>query len=244
MYDVLENVERFSYVLDHGYIELLDVMPRFSHSDRTIDTAIVEAARISTGGAIKSVEEDIKLIDYLWKNGHTSPFEMVELKWEMKMPIFIARQWVRHRTANINEYSGRYSKILNDYYLPKTEDVRTQSKINNQGSEEFIGADIAEAFIQDLDDHCVESYRLYEDYLKQGVSREMARVFLPVNFYTKWIWKNDLHNTLKFLALRMHPHAQKEIQQYAVKMFDIMKQILPITISSFEKYTLHKYQES
>lgn len=238
MYDVLKKVATISLALDHGYVQLLDVMPRFSYEERTIDTAIVEAARISTGGSIKTEEEDAKLIDYLWKNGHTSPFEMVELKWEMKMPIFIARQWIRHRTANVNEYSGRYSKILSDFYVPNMENVKTQSKTNNQGSDETVSAEVAEAFIQDLYDHSMESYRLYEDYLSKGVSREMARIFLPVNFYTKWIWKNDLHNTLKFLKLRMHPHAQQEIQEYAKGMFHIMKQILPLTISSFERYTL------
>ena len=243
MYDILEKIETEVNILDHGYVKLLDVMPRFSHDGRTIDTAIVEAARISTGGSIKTEEEDANLINYLWRNGHTSPFEMVELKWEMKMPIFIARQWIRHRTANVNEYSGRYSKILNDFYVPTNTNVRTQSKTNNQGSEESVSSEIAEAFIQDLYDHSVESYRLYEDYLNQGVSREMARIFLPVNFYTKWIWKNDLHNTLKFLKLRMHSHAQQEIQSYANAMFKIMKQILPLTISSFEKYSLYSLNQ-
>ncbi|MEI7488337.1 MAG: FAD-dependent thymidylate synthase, partial [Chryseobacterium sp.] len=214
MHDVLTNVsEKTIKCLDKGHVTILDVMPRLVPDDRkTADYAIVQAARVSYGDGTKTINEDRGLIRYLLRHKHTTPFEMIEFKFHMKMPIFIARQMVRHRTANINEYSGRYSMMKDEFYKPEIENVRQQSSVNKQGSGESINEVDASNFIEKIDSICNQSYEEYEKAIQKGVAREQARMLLPVNFYTEWYWKVDLHNLLHFLALRCDPHAQWEIR--------------------------------
>jgi thymidylate synthase (FAD) len=186
------------------------------------------------------VNEDRGLIRYLLRHRHTTPFEMVEFKFHIAMPIFIARQWIRHRTANVNEYSARYSVVPDTFYRPSAESVRKQSKSNRQGGAELFGPEehvTAEAFLKYLDD--AESlYQRYEQLLEAGVSRELARIGLPVSAYTQWYWKCDLHNTLRFLSLRMDPHAQEEIRIYAEAMYQLLEPIVPLTIEAFRDYEM------
>lgn len=231
--------------LDQGFIALVDAMPRLVPTGQTADAAIVQAARVSYGQGTKKVSEDRGLIRYLLRHRHTTPFEMVEFKFHVAMPIFIARQWIRHRTANVNEYSGRYSVMPDRFYKPTREQVRKQSKSNRQGGEELFMArpDTPEESLtaQEFVDYLDESERLYEKYIKlseKGVSRELARIGLPVSLYTEWYWKCDLHNTLRFLSLRMDGHAQAEIREYAQAMHDLIAPIVPITMEAFRDYEL------
>lgn len=230
-------------VLDHGFVALVDAMPRLVPQGHTADQAIVQAARVSYGHGTKKVSEDRGLIRYLLRHRHTTPFEMVEFKFHISMPIFIARQWIRHRTANVNEYSGRYSVMPDKFYRPSIDAVRKQSSANRQGGEQtFSGASTdevatAEAFVQFLAD----SEKLYERYIgltEKGVSRELARIGLPVSLYTQWYWKIDLHNLLHFLSLRMDSHAQEEIQQYSRAMYDLIQPIVPVTMEAWHDYAL------
>ncbi len=240
--DVLEgDARREVRVLDHGFVALLDVMPRLVPAGQTADQAIVQAARVSYGQGTKKISEDKGLIRYLLRHRHTTPFEMVEFKFHIAMPIFIARQWIRHRTANVNEYSGRYSVMPDRFYRPSAEQVRKQSASNRQGGAERFGEQqgeqaTAEAFVQFL----AESealYAKYRDLVDKGVSREMARIGLPVSLYTEWYWKIDLHNLLHFLSLRMDSHAQEEIQVYARAMHDLIEPIVPVTMQAWKDYT-------
>ena len=222
-------------VHDHGFVALVDAMPRLVPEGQTADSAIVQAARVSYGDGTKKVNEDRGLIRYLLRHRHTTPFEMVEFKFHVAMPIFIARQWIRHRTANVNEYSARYSIVQDRFYRPSIENVRKQSTTNRQGGDEPIEVGTAEDFLKLLED----SEALYERYLgltEQGVAREIARAALPVSVYTEWYWKCDLHNILHFLSLRMDPHAQIEIQDYATAMYDLIRGIVPVTCEAFEDY--------
>ncbi|HYD02657.1 MAG TPA: FAD-dependent thymidylate synthase [Phycisphaerales bacterium] len=231
-------------VLDHGFVALVDAMPRLVPAGQTADQAIVQAARVSYGAGTKKVSEDRGLIRYLLRHRHTTPFEMVEFKFHISMPIFIARQWIRHRTANVNEYSGRYSVMPDRFYRPSLEAVRKQSAANRQGGEQRFdvasGGDdaaTAEAFVQFLAD----SEKLYERYIgltEKGVSRELARIGLPVSLYTQWYWKIDLHNLLHFLSLRMDSHAQEEIQQFSRAMYDLIQPIVPVTMEAWHDYAL------
>ncbi len=239
----------------HGFIALLDSMPRLVPQGQTADAAIVQAARVSYGHGTKKVNEDKGLIRYLLRHRHTTPFEMVEFKFHVAMPMFIARQWIRHRTANVNEYSGRYSIVPDQFYRPTVDEVRKQSKSNRQGGEEtFVGSQAAkqrdsetggtqeglktaEEFVKYLE----EAEALYGKYSKlteAGVSREMARIGLPVSVYTQWYWKCDLHNILRFLSLRMDSHAQKEIRDYAEAMYALLQPIVPITMEAWRDYEL------
>ncbi|MCE7970314.1 MAG: FAD-dependent thymidylate synthase [Leptolyngbya sp. PLA2] len=236
-------------VLDHGFIALVDVMPRLVPEGQTADAAIVQAARVSYGQGTKRVSEDRGLIRYLLRHRHTTPFEMVELKFHVAMPIFVARQWIRHRTANVNEYSARYSIVRDRFYMPTVDAVRKQSRSNRQGGEETFRIDeaaevrTAEEFVEFL--RTVES--AYEKYLgltERGVSRELARIGLPVNVYTEWYWKCDLHNTLRFLSLRMDPHAQQEIRAYAQAMHDLIVPILPLTMEAWRDYEMESVRLS
>jgi len=228
-------------VLDHGFIALVDAMPRLVPESQTADQAIVQAARVSYGQGTKHINEDKGLIRYLLRHRHTTPFEMVEFKFHVCMPIFIARQWIRHRTANVNEYSGRYSIIPDRFYTPTLDAVRKQSASNRQGGEQTFAAsdeqDIkpAEEFIAFLKG--VEAqYSKYIDLTNKGVSRELARIGLPVNMYTEWYWKCDLHNLLHFLSLRMDSHAQLEIRAYGDAMYRLVEQIVPITMQAWRDY--------
>ena len=213
-------------VLDKGFVRLVDHMGS--------DSAIVQAARTSYGAGTKTVQEDRGLIRYLIRNAHTSPLEMVEFKFHMKMPIFIARQHIRHRTASLNEMSARYSIMKDEFFLPS--EVRGQSTTNKQCSSNEL---VDSSFTQELENMCHEAYETYERAIASGVSRELARTVLPVNLYTEMYWKMDLHNLLHYLKLRLHPHAQKEIQVYAQAMLDLIRPIVPVAIEAFEDYILN-----
>ena len=238
MVDVMEGSARWERpVLDHGFVALVDSMPRLVPEGQTADQAIVQAARVSYGEGIKKLTEDRGLVRYLLRHRHTTPFEMVEFKFHVAMPIFVARQWIRHRTANVNEYSARYSIVPDKFYRPTLDNVRKQSTTNRQGGDETINVETAESFLELLED----SEKLYARYLElteQGVARELARAALPVSVYTEWYWKCDLHNLLHFLSLRMDPHAQQEIRVYAEAMYELIRPICPIACEAFEQYRM------
>jgi len=219
-------------VLDKGFVRLIDVMGD--------DSAIVQAARVSYGEGTKTVREDKGLIRYLMRHRHTSPFEMVEFKFHIKLPIFVARQWIRHRTANVNEYSGRYSVIRDEFYVPEIEEIRTQSQINKQGrSDENISPDLAKNIAKKIEDTQSKLYSEYEEFLNLNLARELSRINLPLSTYTEWYWKIDLHNLFHFLKLRLDKTAQFEIRKYAEIMADIVKSIVPLSYEAFEDYLLN-----
>jgi thymidylate synthase (FAD) len=234
--DVMNGAARWEIkVHDHGLVALTDVMPRLVPEGKTADFAIVQAARVSYGQGTKQVNEDRGLIRYLARHRHSTPFEMVEFKFHHVMPIFVARQWIRHRTANVNEYSARYSVVKDRFYRPTLDNVRQQSASNRQGGEEPIDGATAQEFLDYLD-HAEKQYAEYEKLMAKGVTRELARIALPVSVYTEWYWKCDLHNTLRFLSLRMDPHAQQEIRDYATAMYELIKPIVPIAAEAFVDY--------
>eukprot|EP01132_Coremiostelium_polycephalum_P003119 gene3119-3900_t len=236
-FDVMNGSHRWDVkVHDHGSVSLVDSMPRLAPVGQTADFAIVQAARVSYGAGTKKVSEDKGLIRYLFRHQHTSPFEMVEFKFHCVMPVFIARQWIRHRTANVNEYSARYSVMPDKYYHPCAEDVRKQSTSNRQGGEEQLETKTAQEFLDYLDQ--VESnYKTYTQLLEKGLSRELARIALPVSIYTEWYWKIDLHNLFHFLKLRMDSHSQKEIRDYANAIFALIRNIVPVACEAFVDYS-------
>lgn len=236
--DVLGGASRWeAKVHEHGLVALVDVMPRLVPDGKTADSAIVQAARVSYGNGTKQVTEDRGLIRYLMRNRHTSPFEMVEFKFHHVMPIFVARQWIRHRTANVNEYSARYSVVRDRFFRPSADSIRKQSAVNKQGGEGTVDELTLQQFSAYLDT-AEAQYTEYQRLLEKGMARELARIGLPLNLYTEWYWKIDLHNLLHFLSLRMDPHAQLEIREYANIMFEMIKPIVPITIEAFEDYRL------
>jgi thymidylate synthase (FAD) len=245
--DVMGGASRHEIrIHEHGFIALVDAMPRLIPQGQTADAAVVQAARVSYGQGTKKVNEDRGLIRYLLRHRHTTPFEMLEFKFHVAMPIFVARQWIRHRTANVNEYSARYSIVPDRFYKPTIDEVRKQSSANRQGGEERFVADAAaapdeartaEEFLRYLDD-AEAMYERYDALTKQGVSREMARIALPVSVYTEWYWKCDLHNVLRFLSLRMDPHAQEEIRIYADAMHALLEPIVPLTMEAFNDYEM------
>jgi thymidylate synthase (FAD) len=217
-------------VLDHGFVRVVDYMGN--------DNAIVQAARVSYGDGTKTLRDDEGLIRYLLRHRHTTPFEMCEIKFHIKLPIFIARQWIRHRTANVNEYSGRYSVMDDDFYLPKPEHLASQASNNKQGRGEVLEGEAAKVASELIER---DSKIAYEHYLKLldgnvGLARELARMILPVNYYTQWYWKIDLHNLLHFLSLRADSHAQYEIRAYANAMLELVKAWVPITHQAFMDY--------
>jgi thymidylate synthase (FAD) len=237
MHDVLSNLSELSIpCLDHGHVRLVDAMPRLVEPGQTADSAIVQAARVSYGAGTKTLNEDRGLIRYLLRHAHTTPLEMVEFKFHCKMPIFVARQWIRHRTASVNEVSGRYSEVKDETYRPALENVRAQSRTNKQGGEEQVSLEIAQEFI----DNCIldgdESFTSYRGALHDGISRELARINLPLSTYTEWYWKIDLHNLLHFLALRCDSHAQYEIRVFAEAMLKLITPIVPMTIEAWNDY--------
>jgi thymidylate synthase (FAD) len=196
---------------------------------------------VSYGAGTKKINEDRGLIRYLLRHRHTTPLEMVEFKFHVAMPIFVARQWIRHRTANVNEYSARYSIVPDRFYRPSIDTVRKQSTSNRQGGDEVIDVSTAGEFLALLEDS-EALYARYIDLTERGVARELARAALPVSVYTEWYWKCDLHNLLHFLSLRMDPHAQIEIRDYATAMYDLIKPIVPITCEAFEDYRMNSMQ--
>ena len=238
MRDVMGGDARWEIpCLDHGFVALVDCMPRLVPEGKTGDFAIVQAARVSYGQGTKQVSEDRGLVRYLMRHRHSTPFEMVEFKFHIAMPIFVARQWIRHRTANVNEYSARYSIVPDRFYRPDVESVRKQSKSNRQGGDEPIEAGTAEEFLGLLE-RAEAHYKEYLALTEKGVARELARAALPVSVYTEWYWKCDLHNIFHFLSLRMDPHAQLEIQVFARAMYELMKPIVPVSCEAFEDYRL------
>ena len=225
MKEPLKRIE----VLNEGYVELLDVMGN--------DETICDAARVSYADASKRTN-DRSLIRYMWSNLHSSPFEQVVFQFRCKMPIFIARQWVRHRTARLNEISGRYSELPEEFYDYCEQGLPLQSQTNNQGSE-AERVDGEPGWLLALKGHNQEGFHLYHELLEAGVSKEIARCHLPLSTYTQWYWQMDLHNLLHFLELRMHPHAQAEIRVYAEAIYEMIKEYVPLTIQAFEDYTLN-----
>jgi thymidylate synthase (FAD) len=241
-FDVMDGAARWEVKLhDHGLIALVDVMPRLVPVGSTADSAIVQAARVSYGQGTKKVSEDRGLIRYLLRHRHTTPVEMIEFKFHVVMPIFIARQWIRHRTANVNEYSARYSVVPDRFYIPTVDNVRAQSVTNRQGGDQPVDIGTAERFLEWLGES-EKQYERYQAHLDQGVTRELARIGLPINAYTEWYWKCDLHNTLHFLSLRMDAHAQQEIRDYADAMFALIQPIVPITAEAFMDYRMDAMQ--
>src|SRR5262245_12250867 len=217
-------------VLDHGFVRVVDYMGD--------DAAVVQAARVSYGRGTKKVSEDRGLINYLMRHRHTTPFEMCEIKYHVKLPIFVARQWIRHRTANVNEYSARYSVVKDRFYRPSMESIRQQSTTNRQGRDQVADVTTAEDFLRYLE--ATEAhYADYERMLEKGIARELARIGLPLSVYTEWYWKIDLHNLFHFLSLRMDSHAQQEIRDYANAMFALIQPIVPIAAEGFLDYRLH-----
>jgi len=236
-------------VLDHGFIRVMDYMGD--------DSAIVQSARVSYGKGTKKVSNDKGLIRYLMRNWHTTPFEMCEIKLHIKLPIFVARQWIRHRTANVNEYSARYSVLDKEFYVPKIQHMSSQSTINKQGRGTNLSKKDALNFLQILKDDAERNYKNYEHMLnektggkiidsnKDGLSRELARINLTLNTYTQWYWKIDLHNLLHFLYLREDSHAQYEIQAYAEIILNrIEKKWVPYTYNAFKEFQLESFNLS
>lgn len=204
------------------------------------DSSIVQAARVSYGKGTKTVNEDRGLIRYLMRHKHTTPFEMVEFKFHVKLPIFVARQWIRHRTANVNEYSGRYSEMKDEFYLPSSEQIRTQSVINKQGrADETLPSEHTAEILDSTQAHYEASFELYQSLLEKGLTRELSRMVLPVANYTEWYWKIDLHNLFHFLKLRLDTHAQYEIRVYAEAMAELVKAIVPLAWEAYEHYMLN-----
>jgi thymidylate synthase (FAD) len=224
-------------VLDRGFVRLVDYMGG--------DARIVAAARVSYGAGTKTVREDRGLIHYLIKNPHTSPFEQVVFTFHAKMPIFVARQWIRHRTARVNEISGRYSVMAEEFYLPKEGDIRFQSRDNKQGrSEEDVPAEIRGRVLEILTSGQQESYEKYTEMVETGIARELARIHLPLSLYTEWYWQIDLHNFFHFLKLRLDSHAQLEIREYARVMFSMARAVAPVATEAFETHTLRSVRLS
>ena len=229
-------------VLNHGFVRVVDYMGD--------DSAIVQAARVSYGRGTKQTSQDKGLINYLMRHRHTSPFEMCEIKLHVKLPIFVARHWVRHRTASINEYSARYSILDREFYFPKFEDMAAQSTENHQGRGAVLSMDEAQKVFDILKTDALKCYDDYEYMLNEnpdgtrkdenrlGLARELARMNLPVSVYTQWYWKTDLHNLFHFLGLRAESHAQKEIRDYANVILDICRKWVPLATEAFEEHAL------
>ncbi len=238
------NLENLLYepipVLDHGFVRLIDYMGD--------DNAIVQAARVSYGKGTKKLTQDKGLINYLMRHRHTTPFEMCEIKFHIKLPIFIARQWIRHRTASVNEYSARYSILDKEFYIPKADNMASQATINNQGRGDLLSSEDATRLMDLLREDSERCYANYKDMInedesgniidesKPSLARELARMNLNLNYYTQWYWKIDLHNLLHFLSLRADSHAQYEIRAYAEIMLDIVKNWVPFAYEAFIKY--------
>lgn len=241
----VEGVESILYrpipVLDHGFVRVVDYMGD--------DSAIVQAARVSYGKGTKTPSGDRGLIRYLMRHWHTTPFEMCEIKLHVKLPVFVARQWIRHRTANVNEYSARYSILDKEFYVPAPEHLASQSKNNKQGRADVLEGDEAQRALEIIKQDSLDAYSHYMEMLnldeesqepanpnKKGLARELARMNLPVNFYTQWYWKIDLNNLLHFARLRADSHAQYEIVEYAKVILDIIQKWVPYTYEAFMDY--------
>lgn len=237
MRDIAEGLLEPLPVLDHGFVRLVDCMPRVLPEDETADHAIAQAARVSYQQGTRTSRSDRGLIRYLMRHWHTSPFEMVELKFHAKMPVFVARQWVRHRTASINEISARYSVLPEETYRPTPGHLRPQSATNRQGRGDLpVAPEVAARALDSMDAVHASAFAAYRGMLEDDVARETARGVLPVNTYTEWYWKANLLNVLRFLQLRLDPHAQLEIRVYAEAMATIVERIAPWTWEAFTEY--------
>ena len=235
-------------VLDRGFVRVIDYMGD--------DAAIVQAARVSYGRGTRQVREDAGLIGYLMRHRHTTPFEMCEIKIHVKLPVFVARQWIRHRTANVNEYSARYSMLDREFYVPAPENLAAQSSGNRQGRGDVLVGAEAEEVLRLLRDDAERCYAHYEVMLnaradgseidpgRDGLARELARMNLPVGVYTQWYWKIDLHNLLHFVSLRADPHAQYEIRAYADVLLETLRRWVPIACAAFEDHVIEGAQLS
>ncbi len=237
----VKNLEKILYksfkVLDHGFVRVIDYMGD--------DSSVVQAARVSYGKGTKKLNQDKNLINYLISHRHSTPFEMNEIKFHVKLPIFVARQWIRHRTANVNEYSARYSILDREFYMPKQKDLSPQSKTNNQGRSGELSSDEKKKYSKILRENSEMGFENYSKLLnedeggqaidenKNGLARELSRITLPLNTYTQWYWKIDLHNFMHFLSLRFDSHAQYEIRVYAEIMMEILKKWVPLTYDAF-----------
>jgi thymidylate synthase (FAD) len=230
-------------VLDHGFVRVIDYMGD--------DGAVVQAARVSYGRGTRRVSEDRGLINYLMRHRHTTPFEMCEIKYHVKLPIFVARQWIRHRTANVNEYSARYSILDSEFYIPAPEHLAAQATVNRQGRGDVLEGAAARHVLDLLREDAERAYAGYVEMLNEdetgtprdpswpGLARELARMNLSLNFYTQWYWKTDLHNLMHFLSLRADPHAQYEIRAYADVMLDTLRRWVPLTHAAFFEYRMN-----
>jgi len=226
-----EILDKEFKVLDYGFVRLIDY---FGSDER-----IVQAARVSYGEGTTSYRRDRELIRYLLENEHTSPFEQVVFTFHVKLPIFVARQWVRHRTARLNEISGRYSVLPEDYYVPDINRVKTQDSLDRQSSSDIeLPVDIQNVVVALIEEASRDAYKVYNRMLELGVAREIARMVLPLNIYSEWYWQMDLHNLFHFLKLRLDKHAQWEIRQYAQTIASIIEQIAPISYEAFNDYIL------
>ncbi len=226
-----ELLDREIPVLDKGFVRLVDYLGG--------DQRIVQAARVSYGSGTKSFRQDRGLIHYLLRNDHTSPFEQVILTFHCKMPVFVARQWVRHRTARLNEISGRYSVMRDEFYVPDADQLRFQSADNKQArGDERLPTDVSQAILQEYQADQAALYGHYTGMIEKGLAREVARANLPLSLYTEWYWQIDLHNLLRFLHLRMDAHAQYEIRVYAEAMADCAKAVAPLAYEAFEEHVL------
>jgi len=237
----VKKLEKILYksfkVLDHGFVRVIDYMGD--------DSSIVQAARVSYGKGTKKLNQDKNLINYLISHRHSTPFEMNEIKFHIKLPIFVARQWIRHRTANVNEYSARYSILDKEFYIPKSKDLKPQSQINNQGRSGKLSAEEVDLYSNIIKDNSQKGFDNYSTLLnedeygntldtnKRGLARELSRMTLPLNAYTQWYWKIDLHNLMHFLSLRFDAHAQYEIRVYADVMMQILKKWVPLSYDAF-----------
>ncbi len=243
----VDGIEEMLYkpikVLDHGFVRVVDYMGN--------DSSIVQAARVSYGRGTKKSLQDKGLINYLMRHRHTTPFEMCDIKFHIKLPIFIARQWIRHRTASVNEYSARYSILSNEFYVPEKVNLSAQSQINKQGrSDDTLPDDVANKVLQTLKDDATTCYQHYIEMMNEneegnvidenntGITRELARMNLTLNHYTEWYWKINLHNLLHFIALRADPHAQYEIRVYAEAMLKIARAWVPFACEAFEEHVV------
>lgn len=231
-------------VLDHGFVRVVDYMGD--------DSSIVQAARVSYGRGTKKSLQDKGLINYLMRHRHTTPFEMCDIKFHIKLPIFIARQWIRHRTASVNEYSARYSILSNEFYIPNKNNLSPQSSVNKQGrSSQALPDDVANRVLEIMKTDAMNCYNHYVEMMNEddkgnvvdennvGITRELARINLTLNTYTEWYWKINLHNLLHFLALRADEHAQYEIRVYAKAMLDIVKMWVPYAYEAFEDHRMY-----
>jgi len=244
-------------VLDHGFVHLLDAMPHWLRPAGLLgwaaDARVVQAARVSMAHMPSDVlmslgletemeertrEQDTKLIDYLLRNAHTSPFEKVRFEFVVKLPIFVARQWIRHRTGSFNEQSARYSKLPCEFYVPELTRMQAQSASNKQASGEPLAPEVASYALDLIDTNASAAYATYDHLLSLGLARELARMVLPTNFYTQWYWTVDLHNLMHFLKLRLHAHAQYEIRVYAEAILAMVERVAPVSIEAFRRHVL------